>query len=137
MKLRTTKFINYRRQSMVSEKALEYVMTVSTNLLKNWILWEVTKIIACSLIVWIHIQYIFLFVDDLLICSTDKNKILEIKVSLMKRFAMEELGKIENYIGLNIDYDYERISKTKNIESLAVKYNLENTKLLDTPMETN
>lgn len=84
-----------------------------------------------------HPVYIFLFVDDLLICSTDKNKILEIKVSLMKRFAMEELGKIENYIGLNIDYDYERISKTKNIESLAVKYNLENTKLLDTPMETN
>lgn len=84
-----------------------------------------------------HPVYIFLFVDDLLICSTDKNKILEIKVSLMKRFAMEELGKIENYIGLNIDYDYERMSKTKNIESLAVKYNLENTKLLDTPMETN
>lgn len=56
-----------------------------------------------------HPVYIFLFVDDLLICSTDKNKILEIKVSLMKRFAMEELGKIENYIGLNIDYDYERI----------------------------
>lgn len=84
-----------------------------------------------------HPVYIFLFVDDLLICSTDKNKILEIKVSLMKRFAMEELGKIENYNGLNIDYDYERISKTKNIESLAVKYNLENTKLLDTPMETN
>lgn len=55
----------------------------------------------------------------------------------MKRFAMEELGKIENYIGLNIDYDYERMSKTKNIESLAVKYNLENTKLLDTSMETN
>ena len=85
--------------------------------------------------------YILVFVDDLLICCKDKNKINEIKSSLMKRFAMKDLGKINQYIGIDIDYSDDRnkmtLSQTKYIESLGVKYELENAKLYDTPMETN
>ena len=65
----------------------------------------------------------------------------EIKESLMKRFSIKDLGKVENYIGINIDYSKDRskmtLSQTKYIESSAVKYNLENAKLYDTPMEAN
>ena len=85
--------------------------------------------------------FILVFVDDLLICCKNKSIINEIKESLMKRFAMKDLGKIGNYIGIDIDYSEDRskmtLSQTKYIESLAVKYNLENAKLYDTPMETN
>lgn len=38
--------------------------------------------------------YILIFVDDFLICCKDNNKIKEVKTSLMKRFAMKDLGKI-------------------------------------------
>lgn len=85
--------------------------------------------------------YILIFVDDLLICCKDKIKIIEVKASLMKRFAMKDLGKIKSYIGLDIDYNENRnrmtLCQTKYIESLAIKYDLEHTKLYDTPMETN
>lgn len=54
---------------------------------------------------------------------------------------MKDLGKIGSSTGIDIDYNNERnkmtLSQTKYIESLAVKYNLENAKLYDTPMETN
>lgn len=85
--------------------------------------------------------YILIFVDDLLICCKDKDKIKKVKTSLMERFEMKDLGKIKRYIGIDIDYSDDRkrmtLSQTKYIESLAVKYNLENTRLYDTPMETN
>ena len=54
---------------------------------------------------------------------------------------MKDLGKVGNYIGIDIDSSKDSnkmiLSQTKNIESLAVKYNLENTKLYNTPMEAN
>lgn len=85
--------------------------------------------------------YILVFVDDLLICCRDKNKVDEVKASLMQSFSMKDLGKIGSYIGIDIDYNNERnkmtLSQTKYIESLAANYNLENAKLYDTPMETN
>ena len=85
--------------------------------------------------------YILVFIDDLLICCKNNKIIDEIKESLMKRFSMKDLGKVGNYIGIDIDYSKDRskmaLSQTKYIESLAVKYNLENAKLYDTPMEAN
>lgn len=85
--------------------------------------------------------YILIFVDDLLICCKDESKIKEIKNKLMERFAMKDLGKVKSYIGIDIDYSDDRkimtLSQSKYIESLAVKYSLENTRLYDTPMETN
>lgn len=85
--------------------------------------------------------YILIFVDDFLICCKDKNKIDEVKTSLMKRFAMKDLGKIKSYIGIDIDYSEDKsvmtLNQTKYIESLAAKYDLINAKLYDTPMETN
>ena len=85
--------------------------------------------------------YILVFVDDLLICCKNKNKIDEVKASLMEKFSMKDLGKIKNYIGITIEYSDDRkrmsLSQTNYIESLAVKYNIENAKLYDTPMESN
>ena len=85
--------------------------------------------------------YILIFVDDLLICCKDKNKIYKVKASLMERFSMKDLGQIKHYIGIDIHYNDKRdkmtLSQTQYIESLAAKYNLENAKLYDTPMESN
>ena len=52
--------------------------------------------------------YIFVFVDDLLICCEDRQRINNIKSSLMQWFAIEDLGTIGQYIGINIDYCEDR-----------------------------
>lgn len=49
--------------------------------------------------------YILLFVDDLLICSNSEISINVIKKKLSLRFNMKDLGKISNYIGIEIKYD--------------------------------
>lgn len=48
------------------------------------------------------------FLDVFLVFCKDLTKIKEIKISLMKRFSMKDMGKISSYIGIDIDYNYER-----------------------------
>ena len=54
---------------------------------------------------------------------------------------MKDLGEIKEYIGINVDYDYyERkmtLCQTKYIESLAVRFKIENSGLNNIPMKTN
>ena len=85
--------------------------------------------------------YVLLYVDDILICNKNKQKILEVKEKLSKRFKMKDMGLVSNYIGIDIDYNVKnnvmKLSQTRYIESLAKKYNLEHAKLYKTPMEAN
>ena len=61
--------------------------------------------------------YILVFVDDLLICCKDKNKINKVKASLIERFTMNDLGEIDKHIGIDIEYSEDRgkmtLSQTK------------------------
>lgn len=85
--------------------------------------------------------FVILFVDDLLICGKNKRKIDEIKKALSKRFCMKDLGKVDRYLGIKINYNCNKgimtLDQSEYIESLAIKYNLENAKLYRTPMEQN
>lgn len=85
--------------------------------------------------------YIILFVDDLLICSRNVDKINEIKTSLSKRFCMKDEGKVKSYIGIDINYDEATnvmsLSQERYINSLVKKYKLETAKPYKSPMETN
>lgn len=85
--------------------------------------------------------YLLIFVDDLLICSENEMEIKKIKFLLSQKFKMKDLGKIKEYLGITVDYDLKKgemkLNQTKYIESLSKKYNLENSKLYNTPMEVN
>lgn len=85
--------------------------------------------------------YLLVFVDDLLICAKSKKEIKEVKIQLMKNFVMKDLGDVESYIGIDIDYNVEsnkmKLSQEKYIVSLAEKYNLTESKSYETPMEKN
>lgn len=85
--------------------------------------------------------YILLFVDDMLICCKNIKKVKDVKQILSNRFNMKDIGKVNNYIGITIDYEPKKgimtLSQEKYIDSLAKKYDLEYAKLYNTPMETN
>lgn len=93
------------------------------------------------LIIGDYVIYIIVLVDDLLICCKSKKKIQEIKKLLSQQFQMKDLGKVKNYLGIDIDYDYVKnimtLSQENYIESLARKYQIENSKLYSTLMEVN
>ena len=85
--------------------------------------------------------YIILYVDDLLICCRNEEKIKYIKNLLSNKFRMKDMGKVKTYLGINIEYDCEKnvmtLSHQNYIESLAEKYKIKNLKLYKTPMEVN
>lgn len=85
--------------------------------------------------------YLILYVDDLLICCSDVEKLNEIKKLLKNRFEMKDLGKVQNYLGIDIEYDQTNkcmsLSQSKYIESLAEKYDLIESKSYQTPIEIN
>lgn len=85
--------------------------------------------------------YLILFVDDLLICGNNKEELNKIKGLLLKKFKIKDLGIIKTYLGIDIDYNYEKgelsLDQSKYIDSLEKRYNLQNSKLYSTPMEQN
>ena len=88
-----------------------------------------------------HVIYLILFVDNLLICGKNKRKIDEIKNKLSNTLAMKDLGEVKTYLGINIEYEHKKcemkLDKSSYIESLAKRYNIENSKLYFTPKEKN
>ena len=85
--------------------------------------------------------FILLFVDDILICCKDKEKISKEKVKLSSRFKMKNIGIVNSYVGMEINYDYSdentiTLSQTGYIETLAKRYTLETAKPYETPIET-
>ena len=54
---------------------------------------------------------------------------------------MKDLGEINEYLGINVNYDYidgkMKLSHEKYIESLPTKFQIEGSKLYSTPMESN
>lgn len=85
--------------------------------------------------------YLCLYVDDILICAEKENTIRKVKQLLSDRFRMKDLGKVKQYLGIDIDYKPELkrmiLSQCKYIESLAEKYNIKDSKKYETPMEQN
>lgn len=85
--------------------------------------------------------YLIIFVDDLLICCTKKEKIEKIKNLLTKQFKMKDLGQVKAYLGINIEYNHKEnvmsLSQENYIDSLASKYKIVNSTLYSTPMEVN
>lgn len=84
--------------------------------------------------------YVLLFVDDLLICCKNMSVINVLKQKMFSRFKMKDLGKIKNYIGIEVNYNIEShmlLNQTKYIESLSEKFEITDAKLYSTPMEVN
>lgn len=50
--------------------------------------------------------YILVFVDDILICGKNKQEIINVKNKLSSKFKMKDMGKIKNYIGIDVEYTY-------------------------------
>nr|XP_012151327.1 PREDICTED: uncharacterized protein LOC105663898 [Megachile rotundata] len=73
-------------------------------------------------------------------CKSE-GKIQSVKKLLSDRFKMKDLGRISEYLGIEIEYDYHKsemnLSQTKYIEALAEKYRIQDSKLYNTPMEIN
>lgn len=85
--------------------------------------------------------YILLYVDDLLICSSNYDELVKVKQKLSHRFEMTDLGKIKNFLGIEVEYIQDTkvmsLNQKTYIKSLTEKYQITESKSYKTPMEMN
>lgn len=55
---------------------------------------------------------LIIFVDDLLICGKNEEKLRDIKDHLSNKFQMKDLGEVNTYLGIDIVHDRYRNKMT-------------------------
>ena len=82
-----------------------------------------------------------LYVDDMLIARHDKNMINRLKKDLGRRFAMKDLGPVQQILGMKIMCDRKNkklwLSQEKYIEKVLYKFNMKDAKPTGTPLTPN
>lgn len=82
-----------------------------------------------------------LYVDDILVISPSEEIVLEVKQALSQEFEMTDAGPVKCFLGMKIvretDKKIMRISQRSYLESLLVRFGMENCRPISTPMERN
>ncbi|KAL6332914.1 hypothetical protein AAG906_019919 [Vitis piasezkii] len=82
--------------------------------------------------------HLFLYVDDMLIATKDKEEIRMVKVQLSKEFEMKDLGATKKILGMEIlgnrKADKLYLSQKGYIEKVLHRFNMQNAKLVSTPL---
>ncbi|BES90199.1 Hydra magnipapillata [Nesidiocoris tenuis] len=78
------------------------------------------------------------YVDDLILTSTNEKLIVEIKKKLNEKFKTKDLGILNYCLGIEFECkeDYIKLSQKKYISDLLTKFKMENCKPVSTPQET-
>uniref|UniRef100_A0A8D9B1F5 Copia protein n=1 Tax=Cacopsylla melanoneura TaxID=428564 RepID=A0A8D9B1F5_9HEMI len=83
--------------------------------------------------------YVILYVDDLILCCNDLNKIQNMKNRLCKEFKMTDFGKLKFFLGIEIERDEEKgtlsMSQKQYILKLLDRFQMTDCKGVNTPME--
>jgi hypothetical protein len=80
-----------------------------------------------------------IYVDDIIICSTNKSFCDEISKIMIDMFEMSIIGELKYFLGFQIKQleDGMFISQIKYTHDLLKKYGMNKTKPIKTPMGTN
>jgi len=80
------------------------------------------------------VNIIAVYVDDLLICAKS-DSINSIKRAISSRYAVNDLGKLKYFLGINVSQYEDKIviSQSAYTKSLIRKFGLENAKSVSTP----
>ena len=53
-------------------------------------------------------MYLGLYVDDIILCGSSLNSILEFKNKISARFKIKDLGEVKQYLGMQINRDRQK-----------------------------
>ena len=85
------------------------------------------------------IVILLVYVDDIIITSTDYGLITKLQQRLHATFHMKDLGQLTYFLGLEVHYRSHGlfVNQHKYIQDLITLAGLEDTSSVDTPMEVN
>lgn len=83
--------------------------------------------------------YVLLYVDDTLVISSDFRLIETIKAMLKNEFEMTDIGKIDTFLGVSVNYDWKNqkisMNQSSYLKKVLKKFNMTDCKPINTPME--
>lgn len=86
-----------------------------------------------------RLAILILYVDDMLIASNDREKLLNIKTKLKEAFEISDLGEHQDFLGIKIRRDRKTksmtLTQTDYIERILEKFDFSNIHPKYTPME--
>ena len=84
---------------------------------------------------------LLLYVDDMLVVSSDMDDIRRLKHQLSKEFDMKDLGPTKKILGMQITRDKQKgllqLSQAKYINHILQRFNMSNVKLFGTPLASH
>ena len=85
------------------------------------------------------ITIIAVYVDDLIIITSNQNEMDEIKGHLSKAFKMKDVGSLYYCLGVNIEQteDEIRLSQKQYIMKMLERYGIQDANPVSTPMDMN
>ena len=84
------------------------------------------------------ILYLLLYVDDILIASSDKHEIQQLKVKLNGEFEMKDLGNAKKILGMDIVRDQSKgvlfLSQHDYLKKVVEQFRMSDSKVVNTPL---
>jgi hypothetical protein len=85
--------------------------------------------------------WILVYVDDLLLASTNPSELAALKAQLKKVFPMKDLGEVHTYLGMEVTRDWDGrtifLSQRTYIHDILHKFGQEECKPAPTPLQVN
>ena len=83
--------------------------------------------------------YVLSWVDDLVIAGSNNESIEHLKKTLEGKFRMDDRGKLEWFLGLQISQENNKLTldQEKYIESVIEKFGMQDSNPSKTPAENN
>uniref|UniRef100_A0AAV1VK26 Integrase catalytic domain-containing protein n=1 Tax=Peronospora matthiolae TaxID=2874970 RepID=A0AAV1VK26_9STRA len=82
---------------------------------------------------------VVLYVDDLILASSNNELLKSTKMALSKRFEMTDLGELDYFLGMEIKNDRKTgmvtVQQTKFLKSVLTKFGMDNSKPVKTPQD--
>jgi Reverse transcriptase (RNA-dependent DNA polymerase) len=86
-------------------------------------------------------MYIILYVDDLIIASSNLGEIEKLRKNFEQLFHMKTFGEVDRFLGIHIEYNREEgvmyLDQQEYIQEILETYGMTEGKPISTPMETN